>query len=302
MSLFVWSTIFSLIAVNALYVAAEFSAVSVQLSRVRQRTAEGDGLARRLLPVIGDARALDRYIAACQIGITLSSLVLGAYGQATLTPAAAPVLAGILDMGPGAALSTAAILVLVGLTASQMVLGELVPKSLALEFPTKIALWTVVPMGWSLRFFSWFIVVLNGSGELLLRLMGIREASGHRHIHSPDEIELLFVESRDGGLLEPDEHLRLRQALRLGLRTVEEIMIPRTRIDALPIHSPPAEVTRIAGDSSYTRLPVCDGSLDRIVGVVHARDVAFRSHNTNATLFSLDDGPIPPARPRSCTT
>lgn len=277
MSLVVWGTIFALIAVNALYVAAEFATVSVQLSRIRQRAEEGDGLARRLLPVIGDARALDRYIAACQIGITLSSLVLGAYGQATLTPAAAPILAGLLDMGPVAALSTAAIVVLVGLTASQMVLGELVPKSLALEFPTKIALLTVVPMAWSLRFFSWFIVVLNGSGELLLRLMGIREASGHRHIHSPDEIELLFAESRDGGLLEPDEHLRLRQALRLGLRTVEEIMIPRTRIDALPIDSPPAEVIRIVGESSYTRLPICEGSLDRIVGVVHARDMACRS-------------------------
>ncbi|HUF90078.1 MAG TPA: hemolysin family protein [Gemmatimonadota bacterium] len=289
MSVVVLITILALIAVNALYVAAEFSAVGVQVSRIRQRAEEGDRLARQLLPVIGDARALDRYIAACQIGITISSLVLGAYGQATLTPAAAPILDRLLDMGPVASFSTAAILVLVGLTTSQMVLGELVPKSLALEFPTKIALITVVPMGWSQRLFSWFIVVLNGSGELILRLLGIREASGHRHIHSPDEIELLFAESRDGGLLEPEEHRRLRQALRLGIRTVEEIMVPRTRIQAIRIDSHFSEVARIAGEGSYTRIPVCDGSLDHIVGVIHARDVASRSleHDETWSLSSI---------------
>jgi CBS domain containing-hemolysin-like protein len=283
MSALVWSIIILLIAVNALYVAAEFSAVSVRQSRVQQRADDGDALARRLLPVLRDAHALDRYVAGCQIGITLSSLVLGAYGQATLTPALGPLLGRTFDLDVGAATSTAAITVLVGLTLGQMILGELIPKSVALQFPTRIALWTAIPMQWSLRLFAWFIAVLNGSGTAILRALGMHAASGHRHIHSPEEIELLIAESRDGGLLEPDEHYRLRRALRLGIRTVDELMVPRPRIEGIPADAPADVVVRTVSESPFTRLPAYDDNIDGIVGFVHARDVAARALESDRT-------------------
>src|SRR5690606_30508462 len=102
----------------------------------------------------------------------------------------------------------------------------LVPKSLALQFPTQTALVTAVPMNWSLKAPAWFVAVLNGSGSLILRLLGMG-GGGHRHIHSPEEIELLIVESRDGGLLEPEEQHRLHQALRLSQRPASQLMVAR---------------------------------------------------------------------------
>lgn len=262
-----------LIGVNALYVAAEFAAVSVSTSRIQALAEQRSVLARRLLPHLRDAHALDRYIAACQIGITVSSLVLGAYGQATLARELTPVFVRLGGLQEVAAQSTAAIIVLIGLTVFQMVLGELVPKSLALQYPTKVALWTVVPMQWSLRLMAWFIVVLNGSGVAVLRLFGF-EASGHRHIHSPEEIEYLLAESREGGLLRANQHRRLRRALRLGTLHVDEILVPRMRIVALDIDVPPAEALSAVLDSPFTRLPVYRGTIDDVIGLVHVKDVA----------------------------
>ncbi|HSL22651.1 MAG TPA: hemolysin family protein [Vicinamibacterales bacterium] len=266
-----WAVIFALILVTALYVAAEFAAVSVRRSRLRRLSEDGNVLAARLLPLIEDPRELDRYIAASQIGITLGSLVLGAYGQARLSGVVAPWLV-TLGVDPEAGESTAAATVLVSLTALGVVLGELMPKSLALQYPTGVALWTSVPMRWSLRVFQPFIVLLNGSGILLLRLFGIRNA-GHRHIHSPEEIELLIAESRDGGLLEPDEQVRLHRALRLGLRTAKQLMIPRARLAALSADLSFHQVLQEVTQSPYTRLPVYRETLDNVIGMIRTRDV-----------------------------
>ena len=264
-----------LIAFTALYVAAEFAAVSVRHSRIRQKAEQGDGAARSLLPVIESPQSLDRYIAASQIGITLTSLVVGAYSQATLAPALAPVVRDLAGISEGAARSTASAVVLVVLTVVAMVLGELVPKSLALQYPTAVALWTVRPMKWSLALFSGFIGALNGSGALALRALG-QEPVGHRHIHSPEEIDLLIAESRDGGLLEPDEHRRLRRALQLGIRPARHLMVPRHRIAAIEISTPLDEVTRVVAESPYTRLPVYRGDIDHVVGLLHTRDLFTR--------------------------
>ena len=261
-----------LILVNALYVTAEFSSVSVRRSRVRQRAEEGNKLARRLLPYIDDPHRLDRYIAACQIGITVSSLILGAYGQAKLAPVLAPLFTRFGGMQQVGAESTAFVTILIGLTVLQMVLGELVPKSIALQYPTSLALYTVLPMQWSLRFMSWFIALLNGSGLLVLRLIGVQHA-GHRHIHSPEEIEYLIAESREGGVFKADEHERLRRALRLGSTKVDALMVPRTRMEALELETPFEEAVQHARSSPFTRLPVYEDTLDRIVGVLHVQDV-----------------------------
>lgn len=275
----------ALIALNALYVAAEFASVSARRSRIRQRADEGSRLAASLLPIIEDPTRLDRYIAASQIGITLSSLVLGAYGQGVVAVRLESWLSGWGVMGTVAAESTSAAIVLVVLTALQMVLGELVPKQVAARFPVRTALFTVVPMRWSLRLFSWFISILNGSGIALLRLLGI-EARAHRHIHSADEIELLISESGD---LEPDDHARLRRAIHFANRPVRQLMVPRRKIAALRVTVPLEEAYRRVVQSPYTRMPVFRETIDDIVGILHTRDLVehYVSGDRSRSLESL---------------
>ena len=267
----VWLVIAGLIGVNAFYVLAEFAAVSVRRTQLRPLADGGHRIAGRLLPIVTDPRRLDRYIAACQIGITVSSLVLGAYGQATLALAAAPVFES-WGMRAAAAASAAAVTVLLALTALQVVFGELVPKSLALQFPVRAALSTYWPMHVSMVLASGFIRVLNGSGLAILRVLRVPEAS-HRHIHSPEEIDLLLAESAQHGVLEAEDQQRLRRALRVGLRTARELMVPRLQVAAVDANAPlPTSLAQLA-DSPYTRLPVYRGTLDDVVGMVHTRDL-----------------------------
>jgi CBS domain containing-hemolysin-like protein len=273
--LLAWVVVALLILLTALYVAAEFAAVSARRSRLRRLAEDGNVRAARILPVLEDPRELDRYIAASQVGITLSSLILGAYGQATLAPRIAPLIDRVTTLQPATVESTSAAIVLIFLTTLAVILGELVPKSLALQNPTGTALFTVLPMQWSMRVFSWSIAFLNGSGVLLLKLLGV-PATGHRHVHSPEEIALLIAESRDGGLLEPQEQMRLHRALRLGLRTARQLMVPRARLAAIEADLPFDEVLRVVASSPYSRLPVYRGSIDAIVGILHIKDVVMR--------------------------
>lgn len=274
-----------LIALTALYVAAEFAAVSVRRSRIRQRAEQGDAAALRLLPYLDDPQALDTYIAACQIGITLTSLIIGAYGQASMAGPLADVIQRVSNLSPGSARSTAAVVILVVLTVLAMVLSELVPKSLALQFPTQVALRTSLPMKWSLTAFSIFIRFLNGSGNLALRAMGVQPV-GHRHIHSPEEIDLLIAESRDGGLLEPDEHKRLRRALQLGIRPARHLMVPRQEIVGVEIDTPIDDVLMRMAMTPYTRLPVYRGDIDHVEGLLHTKDL-FRGYLDSGRVRSI---------------
>lgn len=272
MSLVVWLVIVVLILVNAFYVAAEFATVSVRRSRISQLAQEGNWLAERLLPTLNDPQRLDRYVAACQIGITLSSLVLGAYGQANLATALGASLERYGFWGEAAAQSVAALVVLIVLTAAQVILGELVPKSLALQFPTQTSLFLALPMQASVRLFSWFIAVLNGSGMLILKALKVPHV-GHRHIHSPEEIELLMVESRKGGSLDADEHERLHRAIQLSVRTARELMVPRTHLAMVNADDTPETLLKQVVDSPYTRLPAYRGATDNVIGILHTKDL-----------------------------
>lgn len=276
------AVIAAMIFINALYVAAEFAAVSVRRSRIQSKAEEGSALANRLLPILNDPRRLDTYVAACQIGITLSSLIVGAFSQARLAPMLVPLFERFGSMQEAAAQSTSAVVILVVLTGVQMILGELVPKSLALQWPTRVAMWTVIPMQWSLRALAGFIHVLNGSGALLLRLLRVPETS-HRHVHSAEELEFLVAESGKIGLLKPDEQLRLRQALQLSKRSVRELMIPRTRMIALDVEEPFASAVATVSENPYTRYPVFEESIDHVVGVVHVRDIAQVAEHAEPT-------------------
>ena len=277
-----------LILLTALFVAAEFAVVGARRSRLRRLAEDGNGLAARVLPVLEDPHALDRYIAASQVGITLCSLILGAYAQASIAPRFAPLIQRIGGLEAETAQSTSAVIVLLILTTLAMIVGELVPKSIALQNPTQTAMWTVVPMQWSQHAFSWSIDFLNGSGNLLLKLMRVKN-TGHRHVHSPEEIELLIAESRDGGLLEPQEQVRLHQALRLGLRTARELMVPRARLASIDVSTPFPDVLRLVATSPYSRLPVYRDSPDDIIGIVHTKDVVtgFINERAEMSLTSL---------------
>jgi CBS domain containing-hemolysin-like protein len=271
----VWVVSAILVLANAFYVSAEFGAVGVRRSRVQRLAEDGHRLARGLLPYIETPLGLSRYVAASQIGITLSSLILGAYAQATIASAFAPSLALLVGLDGTRARSIADVTVLLALAATQAVLGELVPKSLALQFPTEVALATVLPMRWSLRAFRPFIALINGTTRLLLRVVG-GAASPQRHLHSPDEIELLIAESHDGGLLESDEQQRLRRALRLGRRTARDLMVPLARLTMLPIDLAWNEVVRTVAASPFSRLPVYRTAPDDIVGTLRVKDLVRR--------------------------
>jgi CBS domain containing-hemolysin-like protein len=274
-SLSVWVVIAILVLANAVYVAAEFGAVGVRRSRVQRLSEDGHYFARQLLPFIQSPTALDRYVGASQIGITLSSLVLGAYAQATVGVALAPVLASAFGFDPLVAQSVSAVAVLTTLTSAQVVIGELVPKSLALQFPTEVALLTLLPMRASLVVFAPLLAVVNGSATALLRLFGLG-AGAHRHLHSPDEIDLMIAESRDGGLLEPEEQQRLRRALWLGRRTAQQFMVPLSRLTMVAADATADELVTRATESTFTRLPVYRGSRDEIAGMVLVKDVLHR--------------------------
>ncbi|HEX8437289.1 hemolysin family protein [Archangium sp.] len=276
-----WLIILLLIGVNALYVVAEFAAVSLRVTQLQPLAQRGDRRAVGLLEVLQDGVKLDRYVAACQIGITLSSLIVGAYGQATVALQLTPLFERLGGLQPVAAHSVAAIVVLVLLTVLQVLLGELVPKALALQFTVRAGLLTYPPMRLSLKLYAGFLKVLNGSGLLLLRLFNVKPG-GHRHVHSPEELDLLIAESHQAGVLAPEEQRRLHRALTLGERTAGDLMVPRKRIAGLDVRTPPDEVLRRAITSPYTRLLVYEGSLDKVLGIVHTKDLAnhFVRHDT----------------------
>ena len=283
MSVWTWAILAGLILANALYVLAEFAAVGVQRNRIRRLADGGNPFAVRLLPFLDSPSALDRYVGVSQIGITLSSLILGAFAQATVSVAVAPLIERWFSLTRAAALSASTVSVLLVLTAAQLVIGELVPKAVALQYPTQSALATVLPMRWSLVLFRPFLVILNGAALWVLRVFGVTE-QGHRHLHSPEEIDLLIAESRDGGLLEPEEQQRLRRALHLGLRTARDLMVARDRLTMVALGTPWEDVVATVSTSPFSRLPVYRDSPDRIVGILRVKDLVERY---------VAEGPVP---------
>ena len=274
MSIWPFVVVLILILINALYVAAEFAIVGARLTRIEQVANQGHPLAAALLPIRRDAVRLDRYIAACQIGITLSSLVLGAFGQATLALDLGALLASDTGLEPLGAYALSAVVILIVLSSTQVVFGELIPKTVALQYPVGTAIYTYLPLRWSLTFYAPLISLLNGSGNLVLRRLGASPEASHRHVHAPAEIDLLIRESCAGGLLETKDSSRLREALRLGRHTVRQLMVPRRQIASLDLNAPLEQLLMEIDASPYTRLLVHQGGLDNVRGFLHVKDVA----------------------------
>ena len=273
-----------LIAINGFYVAAEFSAVSARRPRLAQMADEGQGAADVMLDIVETPHRLDTFVAACQLGITVSSLVLGYYGQAQITKMIQPFLAQLPPVAQLTAQSISAIVILIFLTIFQVVLGELAPKNAALQRPEKLATLTLPIMRWSMIGFRPLIALFNGSGQLVLRLMGAQAVGEHAHIHSPEEILMLVEESSAGGVLDEEERRLLVNTLHLRELTAGKIMLPRNRMLAAPVDLACRELLILLAESPYSRLPVYEGDIDNIIGVIHLKDLlgAYAEQQTMA--------------------
>lgn len=264
-----------LIAINALYVAGEFASVSVRPARVEAMADEGNLWARRLLPMLRDTTLLDNYVAACQIGITASSLMLGAFGESAFGP---PLAQALLALGAPleSAYGVAAVAVLLMLSTLQMVLGELLPKAIALRYPLQTAFVTVIPVGGSMRLFKAFIKLLNGSAIGILKLLRV-DHQAHRHVHSAEEIGLILSETSASGAMAPEDVRRLHNALLLGKGSAQQLMVPRDSIAALPLHLKWDDMLATIAQSPYTRFPVYGNDLDDVRGVIDTKHIAMRA-------------------------
>ncbi len=280
-----------LVLANAYFVAAEFALVGARRTRLDEMALAGDRkavLARRAV------RSLDRYISATQLGITLASLGLGWIGK----PALAGLLDGLFAFLPETAAvwtthAVSAATAFAIITALHIVLGELVPKSLALLYPEDVSRWVAGP----LIGFSWLmagpISLLNGTANWLLGLAKIKPRGDHERLHSTEEIRMLVEQSQSGGTMETQDARLLEGVFEFSEKTAEEVMTPRTQIVALAADLPVTEAADVIAEAGRSRYPVYVTGLDEIVGVVLAKDVlrALRA-DPSATVASIRRDPL----------
>lgn len=261
-----------LVAANGFFVAAEFSLVAVRRSRVTELVAAGRMNAKALERALDH---LDANLAATQLGITISSLALGWIGEPAIAHLIEAPLARLVGTTVAGVSSYAiAIAISFGLiTALHIVLGELAPKSLALQRSKGTALWIVRPLGLFLWLLRPAIVVLNGLGNLVLRLFGLRSGTGEEALHSAGELKVLVAESQEAGLLQQTQEEVVVRALDIGNRSVGEIMTPRTEVDWIDANDSREEIRRAIVESRHAQLLVGRGGIDEFLGVVNKKDL-----------------------------
>jgi len=265
-----------LIAANGLFVAAEFAIAGVPRPAIDRRAARGERVARLVRRVIRNPRNTDRYIATAQLGITAASLGLGMYGELAVSEGIYELLGGgtLGWLGSHAAATVLAIAVL---TYFHIVLGEMVPKALALQQPERVVMWCTPPMLWLRTALYPFVAGLNAIGTAILRIFGVRREWGAEQYHTSDELQYIVQESMEGGLLEAGSAQVLNELFEFGGRTASELMVPRVRVVGIPLGSTGPEAARIIRTSGHTRYPVYEGDLDHIVGMVHIKDLVRRA-------------------------
>lgn len=264
-----------MVGFNALYVAAEFATVGSRRSRVQESAESGSSQAKGLLAILQDHSKLDNYVAACQVGITLSSLVAGAFGQAQLTPIFEDILGGF----GGRTLAILVVLLLI--TSLQVVLGELLPKTIALRYPERLATATLPPMKVSQFLLRPLVAVFNGSAFWLMGKLNLQVEKGHTQVHSPQELAGLYRESAEGGLIDGAEREMIAGALSVSNRVVREIMTPRRRLVMIEKDTPIDDALQTLSASPYSRFPVTDGGED-VVGLVTLREIFTANENGTA--------------------
>jgi putative hemolysin len=263
--------VFVLVATNGFFVAAEFGLVKVRRTRIDELVTEG----KRVAKVVQDElRHLDNYIAATQLGITLASLALGWIGEPSLAHLIEPLFAcaggtAATELAHSAAIAISFFLI----TLFHIVLGELVPKSIALQRSEGTALFVARPLYLFARLFRPFIVFMNGLGNLVVRTFGLQTASEHGSVHSVKELEMLVAQSHKAGLLDNEEEVLLRRIFDFGEKIAQHVMVPRAEIVGIPHTITIEDLQQKIAEERYTRFPVYEGTPDTIIGLVHIKDV-----------------------------
>lgn len=265
-----------LIAMNAFFVAAEFAMVAVRKTRIEEMVARGVKGAKFVQIAI---EHLDRSIAATQLGITLSSIALGFFAEHALAES----LAGAFRHLPEpwdwiAKHSVASGIAFSIITFLHVVAGELVPKSLALMSPTRTAIWVALPLMIFAAVTRPLIVVMNGTGHLILKWFGARPAM-ETLVHSVEELALLIEDTEEAGVLDPEQAELVQNVFRMSNKHVVDCMVPRDKMASLELMTPSDKVLDAVRAHAHTRMPVYDGDPDNIVGIVNTKNLFY--------LFSL---------------
>jgi CBS domain containing-hemolysin-like protein len=265
-----------LVLLNGFFVAAEYGLVTARRTRILELEHEGNRRARAVLNITAHP---PRFISAMQLGVTLTSLGIGALGEHALSKAFDSVLATVL----------AIILAYLILTFFHVVVGELVPKGIALGHSEGVALWVSAPVR---AFFvlTWPLVwILMRSTEVVLRAFGLQPPGSELEVHSEAELKMLVSASTERGEIETEEREMLYKVFDFADKEVSDVMVPRPDVVALSIELPPEDALAAVIDSPYTRYPVYRGSLDEIVGILHVRDLFSELHDRGIAAVNLDD-------------
>jgi putative hemolysin len=268
----------ALVALNAFFVAAEFALVAVRKTRVEEMVNQGVKGSRAVLSAV---HHLDRSIAATQLGITLASIALGWVGEPALARLIDPVFAFLPETWRVMTTHSAATALAFALiTFMHVVFGELIPKTVALQVPDRTALWVARPLNVFSRISRVLIVVMNGTGNQVLRWCGFRPAQEAHMVHSVEELVLLVEDTEQAGLIDEDQAEFLQNVFRMSNKQVSDCMVAREKMATLELHTSPEKVLEHVRQGAHTRLPVYDGELDNIVGIVNTKDLFY--------LFSLN--------------
>lgn len=256
---------------NGFFVASEFAMVKVRKTRIEQLVNEGDATAKVALEALKD---LDKFIAAVQLGVTISSIGLGWVGEGTLARIVEPIFAFLPGVSQNIATHTVSVSIAFALiTFLHVVIGELVPKSIALEYTEKTALFVAKPMQFITFIFNPFIWLLNGFGNSLLNMMHIPHSHKGSLVHSTEELDMLVNQSYNGGVLNETEKDMLHNVFKFSDLTAKQVMIPRTDMICIPDDMTLDELNKLAAENQYTRYPVYSEDIDHIIGLIHVKDL-----------------------------
>lgn len=263
--------VFFLVAANGFFVAAEFALVSVRRSRVTELAAAGKTNAAALQVAVDN---LDANLAATQLGITISSLALGWVGEPALAHLIEPLLAWLPGTWQTTASHTVAVIIaFVIITSLHIVLGELAPKSLALQRSEGTSLAVVRPLGIFLFIFRPAISALNGMGNFVLRVFGLRPGAGEESFHSASELKLLVAESHEAGLLNEQQQQLVSRVFNIGERHIAEIMTPRLDVDWIDADDTPEQILETIRECQHEQLLIARSSVDEPLGMVLKKDL-----------------------------
>jgi CBS domain containing-hemolysin-like protein len=256
---------------NGFFVASEFAMVKVRKTRIEQLVNEGNFNAKIAMEALKD---LDKFIAAVQLGVTISSIGLGWVGESTLARIIEPLFVFLSGASKTIATHTVSASIAFALiTFFHVVLGELIPKSIALEYTERTALCVARPMQILTFIFNPFIWLLNGFGNLVLKILNIPHSHKGSLVHSTEELDMLVNASYDGGELNETEKDMLHNVFKFSDLTAKQVMIPRTDMVCIPIDMPMEELYSLAAENQYTRYPVYEEDIDHITGLVHVKDL-----------------------------